>query len=187
MEGSCVPASTCPPGVRPPRRTRLLPHIHEEYDFRITNRLLIEKITNPRRDRTIVDSLSHTNKPELRHKQSLLAAEKTVSYRRKMVGHRLLRQDSFVQTEPIKQIHRQRMQEEISEVSEMAESTVVETRESSLRDNFVGRIIKNQPVFHQISVSSRSQCVFNQTARQPYYCRRAVPSRRDQENHPPDE
>lgn len=187
MEGSCVPASPCPPSARPPRRTRLLPHIHEEYDFRITNRLLIEKITNPRRDRTIVDSLSHTHKPELRHKQSLLAAEKTLSYRRKMVGHRLLRQDSFVQTEPLRQIHRQKLQEDLSEVSEIAESTVVETRESSLRDNFVGRIIKNQPALHQNSVSSRSQCVFNQTARPPYYCRRAVASRRDQENHPPDE
>lgn len=42
------------------RHSKLLPHINQQYEFRITNRLLLQKIINPRRDRTIVESLSRT-------------------------------------------------------------------------------------------------------------------------------
>jgi hypothetical protein len=36
---------------------KLLPHIAEEYNFRITNHLLIKKIISPKRDKIIVQSL----------------------------------------------------------------------------------------------------------------------------------
>lgn len=38
---------------------KILPHIAEEYNYRITNHLLIKKIISPRRDKIIVQSLSH--------------------------------------------------------------------------------------------------------------------------------
>jgi hypothetical protein len=36
---------------------KILPHISEEYNYRITNHLLIKKIISPRRDKIIMGSL----------------------------------------------------------------------------------------------------------------------------------
>lgn len=38
---------------------KLLPHIIEEYQYRITNQLLAEKINHPKRDKLIAESFSH--------------------------------------------------------------------------------------------------------------------------------
>lgn len=43
------------------RKDKLFPHISDEYNFRINNRILISKIINPRRDKIIIDSLMHTH------------------------------------------------------------------------------------------------------------------------------
>lgn len=40
------------------RTKKLLPHIIEEYQYRITNELLSHKISHPRRDKIIAESLS---------------------------------------------------------------------------------------------------------------------------------
>lgn len=37
--------------------SKILPHITEEYNYRITNYLLIKKIISPKRDKTIMQSL----------------------------------------------------------------------------------------------------------------------------------
>jgi hypothetical protein len=39
------------------KKDKMYPHISDEYDFKINNRLLLSKIINPRRDKTIMDSL----------------------------------------------------------------------------------------------------------------------------------
>lgn len=36
---------------------KLLPHIAEEYNYRITNHLLLKKIISPKRDKTIMHSI----------------------------------------------------------------------------------------------------------------------------------
>ena len=52
------------------KRARLYPHISDEYDYRINNRLLIAKIINPRRDKIIMDSLINaSNKFTLQKKK----------------------------------------------------------------------------------------------------------------------
>jgi hypothetical protein len=38
---------------------KLLPHIQEEYQYRITNHLLIKKIISPKRDKIIMNSLEN--------------------------------------------------------------------------------------------------------------------------------
>lgn len=52
---------------------KLLPHITEEYQFRITNELLDHKIKNPRRDKIIIQSRS---RPETRQARSLKNSKK---------------------------------------------------------------------------------------------------------------
>jgi len=91
------------------KRSKVLPHITEEYEFRITNRLLIDKITNPRRDKTIVDSLTNvTSRLFLNRKKNILPVEKSVIYRRKIIGNRnLQKQDSFAQTEQFGKVKHQ--------------------------------------------------------------------------------
>lgn len=42
--------------------SKLLPHITEEYHFRITNHLLLKKILSPKRDKLIVSSLENVNR-----------------------------------------------------------------------------------------------------------------------------
>lgn len=37
----------------------MFPHIADYYNFRINNRILLAKIINPRRDKTIMESLAH--------------------------------------------------------------------------------------------------------------------------------
>ena len=44
---------------------KLLPHIIEEYQYRITNELLDEKISHPKRDKLITGSFSKQNRQEL--------------------------------------------------------------------------------------------------------------------------
>lgn len=44
--------TSCPYNMR-----KMLPHIAEEYDYQTTNRLLMEKISHPRRNKLILDSL----------------------------------------------------------------------------------------------------------------------------------
>lgn len=44
---------------------KLLPHIIEEYQYRITNELLDEKISHPKRDKLITGSFSKQNRHEL--------------------------------------------------------------------------------------------------------------------------
>ena len=41
---------------------KILPHIAEEYNFRITNHLLVKKIMNPKRDKIIKNSLEKAKK-----------------------------------------------------------------------------------------------------------------------------
>ena len=50
---------------------KLLPHIAEEYHFRITNHLLLKKIISPKRDKIIMQSLSNLGKKGLRSGSSL--------------------------------------------------------------------------------------------------------------------
>lgn len=52
----------------PPRRydpPKLLPHIIEEYQYRITNHLLIKKIISPKRDKIIMNSLENVRRHRL--------------------------------------------------------------------------------------------------------------------------
>jgi hypothetical protein len=42
------------------RQPRVLPHIKEEFHYRVENRLLVDKIINPRRDKVIMESLANT-------------------------------------------------------------------------------------------------------------------------------
>lgn len=42
------------------RLVKVLPHIKEEFYYRVENKLMVQKITNPRRDKSIVDSLANT-------------------------------------------------------------------------------------------------------------------------------
>lgn len=42
------------------RMVKVLPHIKEEFYYRVENKLMVQKITNPRRDKIIVDSLANT-------------------------------------------------------------------------------------------------------------------------------
>lgn len=51
-------------GLRP------LPHISEEYNYRITNHLLIKKIISPRRDKVILHSLEGVSKQSSGHSRS---------------------------------------------------------------------------------------------------------------------
>lgn len=57
-------------------RPKMLPHIVEEYQYRITNHLLIKKIISPKRDKIIVNSLQ---KVKRLHRSNTLAKHKTVS------------------------------------------------------------------------------------------------------------
>jgi hypothetical protein len=64
----------------------MLPHINEEYEFRITNKLLIQKIANPRRDRIIIDSLAHTSYSQFyKNKKGSAPHQQASNYRRKIV------------------------------------------------------------------------------------------------------
>lgn len=68
------------------RCSRILPHITEQYQFRINNRLLIEKIINPRRDKTIIDSLAKTTCSQFYKKNTRTSKlEKNMKYRRKIM------------------------------------------------------------------------------------------------------
>lgn len=42
------------------RLVKVLPHIKEEFYYRVENKLMVQKIINPRRDKTIVESLVNT-------------------------------------------------------------------------------------------------------------------------------
>lgn len=44
------------------QNSKILPHIIEEYNYRITNYLLIKKIISPKRDKTIMQSLQSLNR-----------------------------------------------------------------------------------------------------------------------------
>lgn len=57
-------------------RPKMLPHIVEEYQYRITNHLLIKKIISPKRDKIIVNSLQRIKRL---HRSNTLAKHKTVS------------------------------------------------------------------------------------------------------------
>ena len=54
-------ASPCHPKTQKYNIDKLLPHIAEEYNYRITNHLLIKKIICPRRDKIIMNSLEHVS------------------------------------------------------------------------------------------------------------------------------
>ena len=66
------------------KKKKLLPHIHEEYSFRITNRLLIYKIMHPKRDKNITDSLLHTSLSQTINNQSQISS--FGSHSRKNIG-----------------------------------------------------------------------------------------------------
>jgi hypothetical protein len=54
------------------RRQRAFPHIADYYNFRINNRILVSKIINPRRDKTIMESLLHAHpKYSLTHHKNI--------------------------------------------------------------------------------------------------------------------
>ena len=57
-------------------RPKMLPHIVEEYQYRITNHLLIKKIISPKRDKIIVNSLQ---KVKRLHRSNTLARHKPTS------------------------------------------------------------------------------------------------------------
>lgn len=59
------------------KHNRLYSHIIDEYDFKINNKLMVQKIINPRRDKTIMDSLIHASpKYALKKKKLVPATEK---------------------------------------------------------------------------------------------------------------
>jgi hypothetical protein len=62
---------------------KVLPHIKEEFHFRVENRLMVEKIVHPRRDKTIVESLAHTASKSFRRKQKR-RDQTSVDHRRKL-------------------------------------------------------------------------------------------------------
>lgn len=50
---------------------KLLPHIIEEYQYRITNELLDEKICHPKRDKLITGSFSRQNRQETHERRKI--------------------------------------------------------------------------------------------------------------------
>jgi len=47
-------------------------HIVDEYDFRINNKLLVQKIINPRRDKVIMESLTHVSPKYMLRKKKIV-------------------------------------------------------------------------------------------------------------------
>ena len=63
---------------------KLLPHIIGEYEYRITNKLLVHKILNPRRDKLIMDSLLNASNVSCSNSKSKILPKTSSSfYRRK--------------------------------------------------------------------------------------------------------
>lgn len=62
---------------------KLLPHIIEEYQYRITNELLSHKISHPRRDKLIAESFSNHDKGKKRTMCKVRSEEKENSEERK--------------------------------------------------------------------------------------------------------
>lgn len=65
-----------PPQQRRIERPKMLPHIVEEYQYRITNHLLLKKIISPKRDKIIISSLQ---KVKRLHRANTHAKHKTLS------------------------------------------------------------------------------------------------------------
>lgn len=57
---------------------KLLPHISEEYEYKITNQLLLSKILNPKRDKLIMQNFQR-NRSRLTTKKSK-SRERTIIY-----------------------------------------------------------------------------------------------------------
>lgn len=111
-----------------------------------------------------MDSLMHAAPKFLtKKKHSALSNHRSLLYRRKQQQKtQVLHQDSFVQTElpfksrksaethPLRHSSHHEQREDgqgaimMNRTCDLNESKIVETRECSLRDNFVGRIIKNK-------------------------------------------
>lgn len=65
-------------------KLKLLPHIIGEYEYRITNKLLVHKILNPRRDKLIMDSLMNASNVFCNNNKSKIPLKTSSSfYRRK--------------------------------------------------------------------------------------------------------
>lgn len=69
------------------KNTKALPHINEEYQFRITNKNLVQKLINPRRDKTIINSLANTSFSQFYKNKK----ENNVKYRRKIIPSKCLK------------------------------------------------------------------------------------------------
>lgn len=81
----------------------MLPHIAEEYHFRITNHLLLKKIISPKRDKVIMQSLSnvgkrlgssHSNHSNMSHGQNHSLGEKWRSVKKFKSMHHIKNKQS---------------------------------------------------------------------------------------------
>ena len=140
---------------------RILPHISEEYEFRITNRLLVGKILNPRRDKTIMDSLvKASNKFKVKNEHPPPSTPATIHRRKIVAGNKhdtssqaKTRNETRLNTETSPTRHHTQNMERLMCSLQEPDSTLnsihdKENRpmrpQSRLRNNFVGRIIRNQ-------------------------------------------
>lgn len=62
---------------------KLLPHIIGEYEYRITNKILVHKILNPRRDKLIRDSLLNASNLSCSNDKSKIQPKTSYSFYRR--------------------------------------------------------------------------------------------------------
>jgi hypothetical protein len=147
------------------RLAKVLPHIKEEFYYRVENRIMVEKIINPRRDKTILDSLAHTmckssNKKKPNRKQTFFL------HRRKLdlsgiIKRQIRPQTCQINTQiahsgssfPFPADERQCLkrkesassqQEDLQAATEPVQCRWLLTDSSSQREGSIGRIVKNR-------------------------------------------
>jgi hypothetical protein len=77
---------------------KVLPHIKEEFHYRVENRLMVEKIIHPRRDKTIVESLANTPGKTFCKKKKRNRNQTSIDHRRKVVVSGIIKRQLRPQT-----------------------------------------------------------------------------------------